>query len=193
MDIKGIKYIIIVAIIVMLLGLLLIVMNVLGHYEKVNRSNEPRVTTTKKVNGEQIQVIGDKVVSSEPGVVIVDGEVLSIELKEYKAVLGFDIHYAYEFFNPVKINTSTLALINNGDNNVFIKIELLSETNYYNEYDNSLNEGYNKNEKSGYSYEYKFIRGNGIYLKITRCTHEETIDNKLIPIMDFMINSLEIN
>ena len=195
MDIKSIRYIIIVAIIVVLLGSLLVFTNVVGSYEKMNRVNESRVTTTtKKVNQDTPEVVGDKIEEAEDGVIIVNGEVVNIALKEYNAIVGYKVNYVYEYFNPVKINTATLALINNSDNNIFVKIELMSETNYYREYNDSLNGVYNNSaEVDGYGYEYKFYRGNGLYLKVTRCTHQEEIDYNLIPMMNYMINSLEIN
>ena len=195
MKIKGIRYIIIVSFIVMVLGSVMIYANVLGHSEKNNKDKIDKVTvTTSNKKNDKNEVIGDKVTDRESGVVIVNSEIKEINLKNYNTISGYNVSYAYDYFNPVKINTSTLALINNNDNNVFIKIELLSEVNYYNEYNNSLDHIYNKsNELEGYNYEYKFIRGNGLYLKVTKCIHEVEVDASIEPMLDYMINSLEIN
>lgn len=195
MKIKGIRYIIIVSFIVMILGSVMIYANVLGHSEKNNKNKIDKVTITTKINkNDKNDVIGDNITDRESGVVIVNEEIKEINLKNYSTISGYNVSYAYDYFNPVKINTSTLALINNSDNNVFIKIELLSEVNYYNEYNNSLDHIYNKSsEIEGYSYEYKFIRGNGLYLKVTKCIHETEVDASIEPMLDYMINSLEIN
>lgn len=191
MNIKGIKYVSIVTVIVFILVLVLIVTNILGHEKKLNNF-KPSTTTSIKSDKDNVEVIGDKIKDVENGIVVANGQVLELKLKQYQAIVGFRINYASEYFSPVKVNTSTLALISNIDKNIFVKVELLSETNYYKEYNNSSNELYGNSKVDGYNTEYKFIRGNGLFLKITKM-NKEVDELGYSNIMDFMINSLEID
>ena len=192
MKVKGTGYIIFVTISIMLLGSVMIFTNVLGHNE-MNHTDH-RLTTTTKKKQEHTTVVGDKILDSESGILVVNNEIKEINLKKYISISGYNIEYPYEYFNPAKINTSTLAFINNYDNNVFVKIELLSETNYYNQYNNGEISSFAKeDEEVGYSYEYKFLRGNGLFIKMTRCTHEVESNLEIIPMMNYMINSLSFS
>ena len=190
---KSLTYIIIVIILVMILGSLFIYTNVLGHSEKNNNSNNNVIKTTKKVKPNTPPAIDDKIEEIESHNILIGDEIRVLKLKKYIAIKGFSVEFPYEYFNASKINTSTVAFISNVDNNTFIKVESLSETAYYNEYnmgDNYLNVGVN--EKDGYDYEYKYFRGNGLYLKITKCIRIGEEDLSISPMMDFMINSLDL-
>ena len=183
---------IIVFIIVLLCFFLLI--NFFG-YKKKNNDVADKITTTIKIKTTEKmpQVFGDKIFDKESGYIAVDGVPVEIKLKTFKAVMGFEIDYIYEEYTPIKKTNMILNIMKNDNPNVWIKIEVLSEDNYYEQYQNSLKDIYDESaEIEGFKYQYEFFRANGTYLKITRCINNDNIDKKIELSMEYMINSIVI-
>lgn len=188
---RNLVHIVVVIVVVVLLTVVFVSINLLGAKEK--KANDLPTTTTIKTQ-KVPPVFGDKIVDKENGYLLVDGENKEVKLKVFESVLGYKVDYLYELYTPVKINNVTLAIMNNEDSNVFLKIESLGENKYYDEYEDSLKRIYNRgDEVVGYNYDYKFFRGNGLYLKITKCMNENNMDMFKQVSLEYMYNSIKLN
>lgn len=185
------SHIVIVIITVLILISIFIIINI-SSAEKKNIDNKT-TTTTKLKTDKTPQVFGDKITDKDADYLLIDNEKVEIKLKTFEAAVGYNIDYIYEEYSPVKVNNMKLVLMNNEEPNVFVQIDVLDEDKYYDQYEDSLEGIYNhENEIDGYIYEYKFFRGNGVYLKITKCLRAIDEDRTTLPKLDYMINSLKI-
>lgn len=188
---KDVSRTIIVISLVLMLGALFLIINLDGF----NKKKENKVTTTTTIKTEATPpVYGDKINDREDGIIIVDGVNKEVKLKTFVAALGYAVDYLYESFTPVKVSNTSLVIMNNDDHNIFLKIEVLNEDNYYDQYESSLKGVYDSLEElDNYKYEYKFFRGNGLFLKITKCISENNQNSEVNSSLDYMIASIEIN
>ena len=124
-----------------------------------------------------------------------NGQEEVVVLRTYVSTNNYRIDYDVENFNPVKMGNNSLVLLNNSDNSITIEIENLSAEDYFAEYEKYTNSvDYNAaNELDGYTYTYTFLRGNNVYLRVTKCITEDTASlGTLSYRMDYMINSIYI-
>ena len=192
MNRDNVSYMLTVLVIVAILGSLLIFTNVLGFSEKVRDKNDIITTTTKKLSNEKDK-FNDYITEVDNHSILVNDEIVEIELKKYHSLLGFNIDFMVNDFDPAKVNINSIVFINKSDSNNFVKIEMLTSDEYYKQYDDSLSGIYKSgNEIDGYNYSYSFFRGNGLFVKVTKSIKNELITDRISVGMDYMISSLDI-
>ena len=192
MNKDNIGYMFIILLVVALLGSLLIFTNVLGFSEKVKGKEEIITTTTKKLSNEKDK-FNDYITDVDNHSIVVNDEIVEIELKKYHSLLGFNIDFMINDFDPAKVNINSIVFINKSDSNNYIKIEMLTSDEYYKQYDDSLSGIYkSNNEIDGYNYSYSFFRGNGLFVKVTKSIKLDLMTDRLSVGMDYMISSLDI-
>lgn len=192
MNKDNIGYMFTILLVVALLGYLLIFTNVLGFSEKVKGKEEIITTTTKKLSNEKDK-FNDYITDVDNHSILVNDEIVEIELKKYHSLLGFNIDFMVNDFDPAKVNINSIVFINKSDSNNYIKIEMLTSDEYYKQYDDSLSGIYkSNNEVDGYNYSYSFFRGNGLFVKVTKSIKLDLMTDRISVGMDYMISSLDI-
>lgn len=187
---KNILYVGAVILGVILLVGLFVVINFsqqLGFYKKDKGTTTTMTTTTKKVNA-------DKESEVHQEVVIMEGMEETLNVKTYSSHKKFQMDYDIDYFSPIKSDTS-IIFKDTKDLGIYIEVESLKEKDYFQEYNKYLETEENyKDEKEvdGYTYEYKFLRANGVFLRVTKCLKDDSEFDGMNIRMNYMINSLYI-
>lgn len=170
---------IIMYILIIILILLFMIIN-MSEYFKYN-NNKVTSTTTKGTTS---------IIDNTNTITItINGEDINISMREYSSYLGFTVPYDIDKFKVSQLSDSSVLISNLDNSNIYIKIEKMTQNDYYAEYETQqqqVTEGI-------YIYNYKFFRGNNIYLKITKCIIDNTEYNTLNSIMDYSISNIKLN
>lgn len=172
------KYKLIIVLLLLLIGIFFIILN----FTDIIKLNKKIITTTKVTT---TLPLGNNEIFEET--IYLEGEKETVKYRTYESYFGYKVNYMVDYFGVATSSNSTIisALT---DNTNYIKIEKVAELVYSNE-SSTLNE----EVKDGYKYEYSFIKGNKVYLKITKCyidssEYAEGIGTR----MDYIINSISI-
>ncbi len=189
------RYKILTIFLVIMLSIILLVFNIVAlnnhrlETSPTTTTRTPLTTTTTK------RVTNDYTFDEREKTLSLNGQEEVVVLRTYVSTNNYRIDYDVENFNPVKMGNNSLVLLNNSDNSITIEIENLSAEDYFAEYEKYTNSvDYNAaNELDGYTYTYTFLRGNNVYLRVTKCITEDTASlGTLSYRMDYMINSIYI-
>lgn len=174
--------VIMVFVLVIILVTILLVINIskIDKNKTINRTTKI-YTTTKEINDTKDYSTNSNVVE-----ININGEKELISVKTYVSYLGYQIDYMSDYFNANTISNGIVVINSNEDDGTSLKIELLNEETYNDQYSTFKNEINNN-----YLTSYIFFRGNNKFLKVTKTynINNTNLDKKLT----YMINSIYLN
>lgn len=178
---ERIFYILVVLITVSLLTMLFVFINFMDTKRDVNTNTTKKTTTTTK----EVEKTPEKTIES----VYIEGELVEFYATPFESRFGFKTNYDENYFKVNVIGNDTVMFTNLENELNYVKVEKLNETEYYQEYENQINE---PKEESEYNYTYSFFRNEGIYLKVTKSIINNPEYDGLSTRMDYIINSIYI-
>lgn len=113
-----------------------------------------------------------------------DGVSKKIMVQEYNSHLGFSFRFEGVFV-PRGLSDGSVVVSHKDDDRVFVKIERVTESEYYQKYEEL---GTVVDDNNGYLRSYKFFRGGDMtYLMISKMVND---DQGLSRSLDYIINSI---